>query len=210
MTLTERINRMTDKSGGEETCWVWKGSTNHGYGKLNINSVQKRAHRIVWEIACGRPVPEGMVVRHKCDNPLCVNPGHLEVGTYRDNALDMVARGRTKGTPNEPKVVVSDSGHRFISIKRAAEFFTTSPGSIRKAIRTGGQICGVVLRYENPEDKSRRGPRSRPVKSLDGELIFPSINQMAKFYGAPHVVINRIITKGTVFRDRKWVFDVGQ
>ena len=54
----------------------------------------RSAHRAAWEIANG-PVPEGLVVRHKCDNRPCINLDHLELGTSKDNAMDRVTRGRS-------------------------------------------------------------------------------------------------------------------
>lgn len=77
-------------------CWAWTGSTDeHGYGRISlyVGSSPLKAHRLSYEMRNG-PIPEGMVIRHKCDNPNCVNPDHLEIGTQKDNARDMVERGR--------------------------------------------------------------------------------------------------------------------
>lgn len=74
-------------------CWNWKGATAAGYGRFKRKGKVLAAHRYAWEWVNG-PVPPGRIVRHKCDNPRCCNPDHLEVGTYRDNVADMVARGR--------------------------------------------------------------------------------------------------------------------
>lgn len=72
-------------------CWLWTGAdTGQGYGRLN----KRAAHRISWEAHNGRPVPQGMWVLHKCDNPPCVNPDHLYVGTHADNMRDALARDR--------------------------------------------------------------------------------------------------------------------
>lgn len=79
-------------------CWQWTGSVDvDGYGRLTIKRNGKRtdvrAHRASFETYVGA-IPEGMVVRHSCDNPGCINPLHLEVGSHADNAADKVARGR--------------------------------------------------------------------------------------------------------------------
>ena len=74
-------------------CWVWTGNTRKGYGYLLIGDDPKSAHRLSFALAFGPP-PEGMLVRHQCDVARCVNPGHLLLGTRKDNARDMDARGR--------------------------------------------------------------------------------------------------------------------
>lgn len=85
-----------DKSG---ECWVWKGYINEsGYGLARLNKNQTRAHRVSWEIHHGK-IPEGIFVCHKCDNPPCVNPSHLFLGTNQDNIQDKVNKGRS-GRPN--------------------------------------------------------------------------------------------------------------
>ena len=72
------------------SCWEWKGRKKHfGYGAYK----DQAAHRMAYEMCVG-PIPAGLCVRHKCDNPSCVNPAHLEVGTIADNNRDAVDRGR--------------------------------------------------------------------------------------------------------------------
>lgn len=79
-----------DKSGD---CWVWQGAKNeHGYGAFYAGRRYK-THRYAWEVENG-PIPEGQNVLHKCDNPPCVRPDHLFLGSMKDNAQDMVRKGR--------------------------------------------------------------------------------------------------------------------
>lgn len=74
----------------ENGCWEYTlGKDKDGYGIYK----QQKAHRVAYELWNGE-IPAGQLVRHKCDNPPCVNPEHLEIGTHRDNMRDMVERGR--------------------------------------------------------------------------------------------------------------------
>lgn len=79
-------------------CWEWMGARAKGYGSLHLNGRHVMAHRISWELARG-PIPEGLNVLHKCDNPPCIRPSHLFLGTQAVNAWDMVLKGRAKRTP---------------------------------------------------------------------------------------------------------------
>ncbi len=77
-----------------EGCWEWIGHKNPaGYGIAFHEGKQKLAHRIVWMTEHGQ-IPAGMQVCHRCDNPSCVRPDHLFLGTNMDNARDMAAKGR--------------------------------------------------------------------------------------------------------------------
>lgn len=76
-------------------CWLWQMSCNpKGYGRLWWNGKPDRVHRLAYTAYKGE-IPKGLVVRHTCDTPQCCNPEHLVVGTIRDNAKDMVERGRS-------------------------------------------------------------------------------------------------------------------
>lgn len=82
-------------------CWEWgAGRFPQGYGAFGYQGKTRRAHMISWMIAKG-PIPTGMFVCHTCDNPPCVRPSHLFLGTPKQNLEDMVAKGRSlTGTRN--------------------------------------------------------------------------------------------------------------
>jgi len=76
-----------------ESCWLWTMPLNPtGYGQLTIDCKTHPAHRIAYELWIG-PIPDGLVVRHKCKNKHCVNPEHLETGTHKENANDKIRDG---------------------------------------------------------------------------------------------------------------------
>ena len=77
-------------------CWNWVGSVGgHGYGNFRLGGKCELSHRVAWYLHTGdMPMPK-TIIRHKCDNPLCCNPEHLEPGTQTDNMQDMWERGRS-------------------------------------------------------------------------------------------------------------------
>lgn len=81
-----------------ETCWIWTGAKKKGYGFLRrLGLQQMRAHRYAWYLTYGE-LPS-LYVLHECDNPSCVNPAHLFLGTAQDNSDDMMQKGRHKCNP---------------------------------------------------------------------------------------------------------------
>jgi len=102
--------RMPDGPFG---CWIWTAGRRgrQGYGSFSIAGRDEYAHRVAWVLLVG-PVPEGMKVCHNCpggDNPACVNPAHLWLGTQADNMRDCVAKGRHNKPRGEdhPKAILS-------------------------------------------------------------------------------------------------------
>jgi HNH endonuclease len=85
------------RGASPDDCWSWRGSTSvHGYGRLHRGARGEGiigAHRASWLIHNG-PIPEGMAVLHRCDNPPCSNPLHLFLGTQAENMFDAIAKDR--------------------------------------------------------------------------------------------------------------------
>lgn len=83
-----------------DQCWSWNGvKSNSGYGKMSRRGVAVFAHRFSWELHNARPVPYGLFVLHHCDNPICVRPDHLFVGSLKDNIHDAMRKGRHVAPP---------------------------------------------------------------------------------------------------------------
>jgi hypothetical protein len=124
-TLAERLARRSERVGD---CLVWQGTKGNadGHGRINDHGVSRWTHRVAWEIAYG-PIPTGKFVCHKCDNPPCIEPTHLFLGTAKDNSKDMAQKDRSR------------FGERATSVRLTAELVSLtkkwlSEGVSRKAI----------------------------------------------------------------------------
>lgn len=143
--LRDRI--MANISIDEKTgCWNWTaGTSGNGYGELRLKNglsggQRGTAHRISYSEFVGE-IPAGMMVCHKCDNRLCVNPNHLFIGTAQDNLTDMVKKGRSlKGEKNHKSILsdfqVAEIKNSNTPLKIAAEKYGVHFSTISK-IRTG-------------------------------------------------------------------------
>ena len=117
LPINERLARRSkvDQNTG---CIEWTGYKNKkGYGVIKIKNKVHLAHRVAWELANG-PIPDALLVLHKCDNPSCINPAHLFTGSNADNMADMVKKGRQnfpKGS-RHPNAILSESVVREIKL----------------------------------------------------------------------------------------------
>ena len=93
-------------------CLEWiKSTSTSGYGTIGVSGKTTYTHRLAWEVANGRLVPDGMRVLHHCDNPPCCEPTHLFLGTAADNTADMLAKGRQRnGRPRVTRVTHATEG----------------------------------------------------------------------------------------------------
>jgi len=106
VSLEDRFWAKVVKGANPDDCWAWTAATTNGYGVIGrgggrVNGLV-RAHHVSWEIEHGRPVTQGMILCHSCDNPPCTNPRHLWEGTHADNQDDKWAKGRASPPPWKP------------------------------------------------------------------------------------------------------------
>jgi len=107
ITKKEFEKNFWSKVNKTDTCWLWTGSKAVGYGFTYFNKKRFYTHRFSWESKYGK-IQKGLFICHKCDNPSCVNPDHLFLGTQKDNLMDMVSKnrgGRQKLTVKQVKEI---------------------------------------------------------------------------------------------------------
>jgi hypothetical protein len=117
--LKDRFLAKVDRTGA---CWVWAASKfKSGYGKFRLNGRTRRAHRVAWELFRG-VIPEGLLVLHgPCNDRACVNPDHLQLGTYKDNAEHSVQRDRTHRATFRERPELAPRGERHYRAKLSEE-----------------------------------------------------------------------------------------
>lgn len=117
----------------DEGCWEWQRHRNqYGYGRLTVEGRTVYAHVLAYKLGVG-PVADGLHVLHKCDNPRCINPKHLEAGTRSKNMADCYARGRSR-IPSTRKKGESNGSAKLTAEKVANIRRSLADGEVQRVI----------------------------------------------------------------------------
>lgn len=182
-------------------CWEWRGPRRpNGYGTIGTRFGSDGAHRVAWSLSRSAPVPDGMIVRHTCDNPGCVNPAHLRIGTQRQNVADArdrdrIARGQRHGlaklTEAEARAIMATDDCRNAEL---AERYGVSATTI-SLIRSGRKWAHL-----GPRTKHRRIGKLTPSQVAEIKASPMSHAACARAYGVDASHVSRI--RSGVRKDR--------
>ena len=194
VSMYERFMEKVDKTS---TCWNWTANTNNkGYGMFSINKAigKKLAHRISFELHGGE-IPNGACVLHRCDNPACVNPDHLFLGTHRDNMRDKELKGRANHKGRHGNAIkFSDADQmRILTMRKSGLSLKTIGAEF-------GCDKGVISRFL--KKRCQRDVGNVHVKKFsdqDTKAIITmrqhgtTLREIAEVYGVDRSVVKRIL-----------------
>jgi len=179
----------TDNNG----CWVWvgckQGKHPWQYGSFGVNGKIEKAHHFSYEFYRG-PVPEGMLVCHTCDNPPCVNPDHLFLGTALDNTQDMIQKGRSNFLRGSKKANALLTENTVINIRN-------DPRPVVEIARELGVSSSCIYDAKSRSWKHVPGAKKKNLKVTDGEVVKiradnrPHI-EIAKEYGISRCYVSTL------------------
>lgn len=144
LVMKTTYERFIEKIKIVDECWEWISSSDGRYGFFKFENLNYRSHRMSWMLHFGE-IPQGMLICHKCDNMICVNPDHLFLGTQKDNVRDCIKKSRMNrptGEKNNLSRFKESDIHEIrnlylegISSHEIAEKYSTSPSEICDILR---------------------------------------------------------------------------
>lgn len=148
ITKEKILNNYVEKDG----CWLWSGSTiKHGYGqihtKLGDKYVTILAHRFFYEHHKGS-IPDGHHICHDCDNPNCVNPDHLWVGTQKDNMIDMINKGRSNHIYGERHTKAKLTDSQVIEVREKYSTGRYTQQELANLYKIDRSSIGRIVRFD--------------------------------------------------------------
>lgn len=197
-----RFWKQVDRSKGDDACWPWMGCDNgNGYGIARINKKTNHAHRVAYILSTGEILKDRMIiVRHKCDNKMCCNPKHLELGTHADNVSDWQLRlfdqkGEHNFAAKLTEEQVKEIRQRWANgeqQKNLAVEFGVNAGSINQIVH------GWTWKHSFVGRKKIRKHRTLKVSQVASICIeynpkTMSQNALAKKYGVSRATIRRVL-----------------
>lgn len=167
--LKAAADRFWNRVQKSEYCWNWIAGKSSGYGTLRVLGQNIKAHRFSYLIHKGE-IPahdsyHGLVVMHKCDNPACVNPEHLELGTCGDNNRDRHIKGRTKNI--EEGRAEHHAAQRAITHCPEGHEYSGSNVRYRK---NGARYCGECYRLRCAKYTEKHGDERNARRRLQRKL----------------------------------------
>lgn len=163
-TIEDRFWAKVDR-GGE--CWRWTaGCDSSGYGSLRVEHAKISAHRLSWQLHHG-PIPPGQNVLHRCDNPRCVRPSHLFLGTQADNIADMLAKGRgcfDGMSPAERRAYAAKGLGGLTSEERSALAFKRERELTQGQRASRSEKMRAAWARHSPEERSARAARATATR----------------------------------------------
>jgi hypothetical protein len=148
-TLLQNPERVWSKAEKTTDCWNWQGRiTKYGYGQLSAGNVEVLAHRAAYFLA-NPEMDKSLCVMHSCDNPKCINPSHLSLGTHAENMADMKKKGRRKSVNTKER-----NGRSKLSMSAASSIrFMRDSGSHLKQIAEKFNVSiSTIARVCNKEN----------------------------------------------------------
>lgn len=175
-TMEVRFHEKYDRRGDDE-CWPWLANKSKaGYGQFYLTYIgNKPAHRVSYTLATGQEIPTGMHVMHSCDNPCCVNPRHLSVGSPADNHRDMVAKGRDSKPPTRRE----DAHHKAKLTRRTVR-------ECRERYTNGESLCALAREFDVNKSAMRHALRGKHWPEAGGPLAKPEPRKFETYVGSVH------------------------